>query len=200
MNRRGIVVLVVCGSVVGLASILGTPAGAGVTAAQVYKVDPVHSTVLFRVKHMNVSYLNGRFNEITGSIAIDDQNPAQCSFELKVATDKVDTAIAKRDTHLKSPDFFNARQFPTINFKSKHVSKEGDNSYDVAGDMTIHGVTKPVSLKVEQTGVAQNPRGGQVAGFETVFTIKRSEFGMTNMLGMVGDEVRITVNIEAGSQ
>ncbi|HEV3163139.1 MAG TPA: YceI family protein, partial [Isosphaeraceae bacterium] len=105
--------------------------GAGVTAATVYKVDPVHSSLFFHVRHMNVGYYNGRFNELSGNIALDEQNPAQCSFEFTINAGSVDTANAKRDQHLKSPDFFNAKQFPKITFKSKSVSKSGENAYEV---------------------------------------------------------------------
>lgn len=168
---------------------------AGVTAATVYRVDPIHSTLVFRVKHMNVNYFQGRFDEVTGTLAFDDKNPAQSAIDLKVSTGSIDTASPKRDNHLKSPDFFNARQFPTITFKSKSVKKAGDDAYEAEGDLTLHGVTRTVTIPVQRTGVAAGPRGTR-AGFEAIFTIKRSDFGMKNMLEMLGDEVRITANLE----
>lgn len=168
---------------------------AGVTAATVYRVDTVHSSLVFRVKHMNVNYFQGRFDDVSGTLAFDDQNPAQSSVDLKISTGSVDTASPKRDNHLKSPDFFNARQFPTITFKSKSVKKTGDGSYDVEGDLTLHGVTKAVTIPVTRTGVAAGNRGTR-AGYEAIFTIKRSDYGMKNMLEMLGDEVRITANLE----
>lgn len=166
-------------------------------AAEALKVDTVHSSLVFRIKHMNVAYFNGRFDDLSGTISLDEQNPGQSSFDLKVSAGSIDTANAKRDTHLKGPDFFNAKQFPTITFKSTKVAKSADGSYEVAGDMTLHGVTKPMTVKVEQVGSAPGMRGGKVYGFDTTFTFKRSEFGMTNMMPMLGDEVRVTVGIEA---
>src|SRR5438128_2317015 len=104
---------------------------AGLRAADTYQIDPVHSAFLFRIKHMNISYSYGRFNSSTGQIAIDE-DPAKCGVNIEVKADSVDTADAKRDQHLKGPDFFNAKQFPTISFKSKAVKKEGAG-YEVTG-------------------------------------------------------------------
>src|SRR5215212_9781855 len=113
--------LVVSAAVVsGVGLVLGTPAGA---AGPAYKVDTVHSTAIFRVKHMNTSYAYGRFNDISGQFSLDDQDPAQSRFDFVVKTDSIDTASANRDKHLKGPDFFNAVQYPTITFKSKSVAK-----------------------------------------------------------------------------
>jgi polyisoprenoid-binding protein YceI len=165
-------------------------------AADTYKVDPVHSTVIFRIKHMNVSYFNGRFDEISGTITLNEQSPAESALDLKLTATSVDTADPKRDQHIKGPDFLNVKQFPAITFKSKQISKNSSGSYDVTGDLTLHGVTKPITVKLEQTGQGRGPRG-YVAGFETTFTVKRSDFGMSNMLEMLGDEVRMTVDIEA---
>jgi polyisoprenoid-binding protein YceI len=171
---------------------------AGVTAATTYRVDSVHSTVIFRVKHMNASYFNGRFDGISGTVTLDEQNHAQSAFDLKISASSVDTANPKRDGHIKSPDFLNAAQFPTIAFKSKSVSAGEKDMYEVQGDLTLHGVTRPITLKVTRTGLVPSPRGGgSTLGLETVFTIKRSEFGMTNMLQMLGDEITITADLEA---
>jgi polyisoprenoid-binding protein YceI len=167
-------------------------------AADTYKVDTVHSTVIFRIKHMNTSYFNGRFNALSGTIALDEQNPASSVIDLKMTSDSIDTGDAKRDQHVKGPDFLNVKQFPTITFKSKQVSKSASGSYDVTGDLTLHGVTKPITIKLEPTGAGAGPRGGAVVGFETLFTVKRSDFGMSNMIPMLGDEIRMTVDIEAG--
>jgi polyisoprenoid-binding protein YceI len=173
-----------------------SPAPAGM-AANTYKVDKAHSSVIFRIKHMNVNYFQGRFDDITGTFSLDDQNPSASNFDLKITSDSVDTAIPKRDQHIKSPDFLNSRQFPTITFKSKSVTKSGNDTFDVEGDLTLHGVTKPVTVKVERTGTAQGGPGGSRVGIEAIFNIKRSEFGMTNMLQALGDDVRLTINIEA---
>jgi polyisoprenoid-binding protein YceI len=147
---------------------------------------------------MNVSYFNGRFDEISGTVTLDDQNPAQSAFDLKISASSVDTANPKRDNHIKSPDFLNAKQFPTITFKSKSVSAGEKDVYEVQGDLTLHGVTKPITVKVTRTGQGPGPRGGgSVVGLESVFTVKRSDFGMSNMLQALGDEITITVGIEA---
>ena len=126
---------------------------------------------------------------------LDETNPAESRFEFQVKADSIDTGIPKRDLHLKSPDFFNAVQFPTIAFKSQSVTKSGD-AYDVTGDLTLHGVTKPVKVKVVPTGKSKDMKGTPIAGIEATFTIKRSDFGMSKMSRAVGDDVWITVGIE----
>jgi polyisoprenoid-binding protein YceI len=166
-------------------------------AADTYKVDPVHSTVIFRIKHNNVNYFNGRFDALAGTLTIDDQNPVASALDFKVTADSIDTADPKRDAHVKGPDFLNAKQFPAITFKSKQVAKVSDGVYDVSGDLTLHGVTKPVTVKLEQTGVNPSSKMGSLAGFEATFIIKRSEFGMTKFTDMLSDEVKLIVNIEA---
>jgi polyisoprenoid-binding protein YceI len=165
-------------------------------SAETFQVDPVHSSVNYRIKHMNLSYSYGRFNAIAGTFDLDPADPAKGVFDFTVKTDTIDTGVAKRDGHLKSPDFFNARQFPTITFKSKSVASAGENTYDVTGDLTLHGVTKSVTLKVEQTGKGPGMGGRGAVGLLTSFTIKRSDFGMKNMIGPVGDDVRVEVAIE----
>jgi polyisoprenoid-binding protein YceI len=164
-------------------------------AAEAYAADPVHSSLVYRVKHMNATYFWGRFNTITGSFTLDEANPAQCQFEFQVKADSIDTGNAKRDQHLKSPDFFNVVQFPTIAFKSQKVTKSGE-AYDVVGDLTLHGVTKPVTVKVVPTGKGKGPMGAPIAGIEATLTLKRTDFGMSNMVGPLGDDVWVTVGIE----
>ena len=161
-----------------------------------YKVDPAHSFVIFRIKHMDTGHVYGRFNEPNGAITIDDSDPSKSSFTLELATQKVDTGIQKRDEHLRSPDFFNAKQFPTIKFVSKEVKKT-DKGYEVTGDLTLHGVTKSITVNMEQTGQgAMGPR--QIIGFETTVDLKRSDFGMKTMLGPAADDVRLIISLEAG--
>jgi polyisoprenoid-binding protein YceI len=166
-------------------------------AADAFQVDAVHSSVLFRVKHMNVSYTYGRFNDVSGHFLLDEADPSKSLFDLTVKSESIDTANTKRDNHLKGTDFFNAKQFPTITFKSKSV-KKGDSGYDVTGDLTLHGVTKPVTFRVASTGTGRGMIGGTLAGVEASVVIKRSDFGMTFMVGPVGDEVTVTVALEGG--
>jgi|SRR6267142_4614145 len=165
-------------------------------AATTYVVDPAHSFVIFRIKHMDTGHVYGRFNEPNGTITIDDADPSKSSFTLELQTQKVDTGIQKRDDHLRSPDFFNAKQFPTIKFVSKEVKKT-DKGYEVTGDLTLHGVTKPITVNLEQTGQgSMGPR--QIIGFETTVDLKRSDFGMKNMIGPAADDVRLIISLEAG--
>lgn len=169
-------------------------------AAKTYEIDSVHSSAIFRIKHFEASYFYGRFNDITGTVVHDEANPAGSSVEVTIKADSVMTGNGKRDEHLKSQDFFNAAEFPVLSFKSKGVKKgSGKGELEVTGDLTIHGVTKPLTTKVSHTGTGKG-RGGEVAGFETVFTIKRSDFDMKFMVGPLGDEVQVTISLEAGSR
>ncbi|HEV8605774.1 MAG TPA: YceI family protein, partial [Tepidisphaeraceae bacterium] len=144
----------------------------------------------------DVGHVYGRFNEPNGTVTIDDADPTKSSFTLELQTQKVDTGIQKRDEHLRSPDFFNVKQFPSIKFKSTAVKKT-DKGYEVTGDLTLHGVTKPITVNLEQTGQgAMGPR--QIIGFETTVDLKRSEFGMNNMMGPAADDVRLIISLEAG--
>lgn len=170
-----------------------TASAAGVTA---YTIDDVHSCALFRVKHAAASQFWGRFNDISGTFTVAN-DPALMAFSVEIKVDSVDTAEPKLDGHLKSPDFFNAAEFPTMKFTSRSAKKAaGENMFEVAGDLSMHGVTKPVTAMVELTGVS-DMMGGR-AGIEAIFTVKRSDFGMTYGVdkGAIGDEVRVLVNLE----
>ena len=163
-----------------------------------FKVDSVHSFIVFKISHLGVSSAWGRFNDPQGTVVWDDNDPSKGRVEVSAQTAKVDTGNAKRDQHLKSPDFFNAAQFPTLSFKSKSITKKGEGEFEVAGDLTVHGVTKPITVTVKKIG--EGDKGGQFgyrAGWETTFTVKRSDFGMNFMPGGIGDEVEIHVGIEA---
>ena len=149
----------------------------------------------------SISYAYGRFNAVSGTFAIDEASPAASSCDFTIKTDSVDTADAKRDAHLKQADFFNAAQFPTITFKSKSVkAATAKGTYDVTGDLKLHGVTKTITVKVEHSGTAKGMMGGTIAGIESTFTIKRSDFGMKGMIGPVGDDVTITLSAEGGAK
>jgi len=163
-----------------------------------YRIDPVHSTVLFRVKHMNTAFVYGRFNSFMGTIVVNERNPAQSSVVLEIDLNSVDTGNSQRDDHLRGPDFFNTRQFPKATFRSTRVRKLNDTTIEVQGNLTLRGVTKPLTLRVTFTGKGRNPRGQEIIGFETTFTLKRSEFGVNYGLnGGLSDEVRLTVSVEA---
>ncbi len=173
------------------------PKSAGGT--ETFKVDPVHSSNWFAIKHLNVANFYGRFNEVAGTIVLSESDPAACSFDIQIKVDSIDSNNSARDKHLKSAEFFDVEKYPQIAFKSSAVKKAGE-AYEVKGDLTLHGVTKPLAVKVERTGAGLGMKGEYCAGFETRFDIQRSDFGMATMLNGLGDEVRLTVSIEAVRQ
>jgi polyisoprenoid-binding protein YceI len=165
-------------------------------AADTYTGDPVHSSLIFKSTHLNnTSNVYGRFNGPKATITVD--NNELTGVEASVETKNVDTGVEKRDNHLRSPDFFNAAEFPQITFKSTNVKKTGDNQYEVTGDLTLHGVTKSITATVAKTGESDSKQMGHRTGWESTFKVKRSDYGMNNMIGMVGDEVEVTIAIEA---
>lgn len=165
-------------------------------AAETYQVDPVHSYVLFRVKHLDIGYSYGRFPGPAGVIEWDDAAPEKSRVEMSVDVASVDTDVEKRDQHLKSADFFDVEQHPAITFRSTSIKKTGDETFAVAGDLTLLGKTRPVTAVVRRTGAGKDPWGQYRIGFETVFTIQRSAWGMNFMLNGVSDAVDITVSVE----
>ncbi len=183
----------------GIAWLAAVAAGFAASAArgESYAVDPVHSSVLFRIKHMGTSYAWGRFNGISGTMSLEDNQPA---LDVKIKADSIDTANALRDNHLKGPDFFNVKQFPTIAFRGTRVRKVGDATYEIDGTLNLHGTEKPLSVKLEKTGTGKNQKGGTIAGFETTFEIKRSDFGMKYLLEGLEDKVLLVVSLECAQQ
>ena len=164
-------------------------------AADTFKIDPVHSFVLFNVQHLGVANTYGRFNDISGTVVFDRDNPSKSSVELSVPVESLDTHNAKREQSLKSPDFFDAKQFPTLTFKSTKVEGSGD-TLKVTGDLTIHGVTKPLTVDFKKGGEGKGVFGEMRGGGETHFTIRRSDFGMNFQQGAIGDEVNIILSLE----
>jgi polyisoprenoid-binding protein YceI len=169
--------------------------GADAASAQEYVVDPAHSSANFKISHLGLSWVFGRFNELTGNFIIDPADATKSSFAMTIKADTVDTNNAKRDEHLRSPDFFNSKQFPTLSFKSTAVKamKEG---YQVTGDLTLHGVTKPVTFNLLGGRTAEFPKGMQRTGYTTELMIKRSDFGMDKMLEAIADDVHLAVSFE----
>lgn len=166
------------------------------SAAETWSVDPVHTTVLFKVQHFGAGKFIGRFNATTGKVVWDEKDLAKSSIAVEVRTDSVDTASADRDKHLKSPDFLNVKQFPTMTFKSTKIEK-GEKDYVLTGDLTLHGETHPVTARFEITGRGKGMKGEDRIGAEATFKISRSAWGMKGMVGPVGDDVEITVAVEA---
>ena len=158
--------------------------------------DTVHSFVLFKVKHLGVSWSYGRFNDFTVSAQMAADGSAVSSVAFVVKTDSVDTGLAKRDQHIKNPDFFNAKQFPEISFKSTKTKAIDADTTEVTGDLSMHGVTKPITVNVVKVGAGKGMAKEDLVGLESTFTVKRSDFDMTNMVGPVGDDVTITVATE----
>ncbi|TAH37367.1 MAG: polyisoprenoid-binding protein [Planctomycetota bacterium] len=164
------------------------------SAAESYDIDGVHSQVVFKANHLGVSYNYGRFNDVSGKFTWDAADPAKSSIEVTIKAESIDTGNGDRDNHLRGPDFFDAKQFPTISFKSTKVAKSGDG-LKVTGDLSLHGKTKAITVDAKHVG--SNDAGfGYRTGFDVAFTVKRSEYGMSEMLEMLGDEVMVMVGIE----
>ena len=167
-----------------------------VSATDTYALDPAHTSVTFKVKHLGVTNVHGRFNDVSGTIVLDEANPGNNSVVIRVKTDSVDTANAKRDNHLRSPDFFDAKTFPVIEFKSTSLKKVNAETYEVRGNVSLHGVTRPLNVTAVMTGAGKDPWGNYRIGFETAFKVKRTDFGMKKMLQVAGDVVRLAVSVE----
>ncbi len=167
-----------------------------------WEIDPAHSQVTFSVRHMMISTVKGQFKVLSGHLHIDEQNPANSAVDAQVATASIDTRDERRDGHLQSPDFFDAAQYPTITFKSTKVEPLGGNEYNVTGDLTMHGITKPVTFKAEYAGQGKNPWGMQVAGLSATTKINRKDWDLTWNQGLeaggvlVGEEVKIEIDLE----
>src|SRR5437588_12844886 len=163
--------------------------------ADTFKLDAVHSFVLFSVQHLGIANTYGRFNDISGIVVFDRDNPSKSSVELSVPVESLDTNNSIRERSLKSPDFFNAKQFPTLTFKSTKVEGNGD-TLKVSGDLTIRGVTKPVTVDFKKGREGKGVLGEWRGGGETRFTIKRSDVGRNFELGEVGYELTIILSLE----
>ena len=183
----------------GLAA-LSTPAPEGVASvaeAEEFKIDPVHSHVLFKSLHNNASYFYGRFTDVSGSFTFDEKKLSKSKVVVEVRTDSVDTRTAKLDQHLRSPDFFDAKQFPVIRFESTKIKAGKKGMFEVTGDVSLHGVTKSITVEMEHVGTGE-ARGNKVIGFHTTFTIDRTEFGMNYGVNVLGTDIELIVSIEAG--
>lgn len=170
-------------------------------AADTYKVDPVHSSVVFSIKHVGVTDFFGSFNEITGTVVFDAADPSKSTVDLTVPVESVDSRHPKRDAHLKSPDFFNAEKFPAVTFKSTKVEGSGSGTdFKVTGDFTLLGVTKSITVDFKRGPEGKGMQGETRGGGQTRFTIKRSDFGMTFMPDALGDEVTLAISLEGVKQ
>ena len=168
-----------------------------------WEIDPSHSTAMFSVRHAMISTVRGHFNVISGTLHIDEQNPANSSVDAQADASSIDTRDERRDGHLKSPDFFDAAQFPTITFKSTKVEPTGGNEYNVTGDLTMHGVTKPVTFKAEYSGQGKDAYGMLRTGISAKARVNREDWGLTWNAAleaggvMVSKEVNIEIDLES---
>ena len=191
----------------GLAAAIVLAVSAGSMSAQTtWKIDAAHSETDFAIKHMAISTVHGTFHGVAGTVVLDDKNLTKSSVEATIDISTVDTGVAQRDGHLKSPDFFDAAKFPAMSFKSTGITKAGDH-YVVAGLLTLHGTTKPVVLALETPGAAQSMDGKSLhRGFTATTTINRQDFGLTwngtlkSGDSVLGNDVKIELNIEAVQQ
>ncbi len=171
--------------------------------ASSYAVDQVHSSVLFRIRHGGLAYFYGHFDSFSGTIDIDPENIEDAKFSITVDVESVDTSNVKRDEHVKSADFFNSRQYPKATFESTAIEQVSDGVYDLKGKFSFHGKTLPVTAKLTDVTFGEQ-RGNDAMGFHAVFSIKRSDYGITKYVdannpenGGLGDTVQITVSCEA---
>lgn len=166
-----------------------------------FALDESHTSIIFGISHMGISLTYGRFNKVTGAYSLDAADAAASKFEFKIDANSVDTNNGGRDGHLRGADFLNTAEFPLITFTSKKVAagkaEDGKPAYEVTGDFTLHGVTKEVTLKFVKLGEGAGPQGNDFrTGFLCETTLLRSEYGMTQHLPGVGDEVAITISFE----
>jgi polyisoprenoid-binding protein YceI len=180
---------------------------AAVTTAtrSTWAIDPAHTSVEFAVKHLMISTVRGRFSDLSGTVELDDQNPAGSTVEVRIDVASIDTRQADRDAHLRSADFFDVEHFPTMRFMSTRIVRDGD-ALRVEGDLTIRGVTRPVALRVTEEGRTQDPWGNERVGYSASTRINRRDFGLTWNQALetggfvVGDEVKISADVEVVRQ
>jgi polyisoprenoid-binding protein YceI len=175
---------------------------AATTGVKVYEIDPAHSEVEFAVKHLMFTTVKGRFAGVAGIIKLDDARPEDSSVEVTIDAGTIDTRQAQRDEHLRSADFFDVAQYPTITFKSTQVERDGGD-LRITGDLTMHGVTRSVVLAGEENGRFQDPWGNDKIAFSATTKLDRQDFGLTYNQALeaggvlVGTDIKITLEIQA---
>ncbi len=173
-----------------------------VPGTTVWSIDPAHSNVEFSVRHLMIATVRGRFADVAGTVKLDEASPAKSSVDVRIQAASIDTRAEQRDNHLRSPDFFDVARYPTITFTSRTVEPKGDDQLKVTGDLTMHGVTKPVTLSATKEGSARDPWGNDRVAFSATAKLDRKEFGLTWNQAletggvMVGDEIKITLDVE----
>jgi len=168
-----------------------------------WEIDPAHSEAAFTLKHMMFTTIRGHFNVLSGHLHIDEEHPENSWVDAQADAASVDTRDARRDGHLRSPDFFDVQNYPTITFKSNKVEHTGGNEYNVTGDLTMHGVTQPVTFKAEYNGQGKAPHGLQVAGLSAKAKINRKDWGLNWNVALesggvlVSENINIEIDLEA---
>ncbi len=170
---------------------------AAVAQAGTWQVDPNHSSAQFSVKHLGVSTVRGAFTKVTGSAQYNAADASKDSVDITIDASSVDTRVQMRDNDLRSPNFLDVQKYPTITFKSKQVKTAGGDKLQITGDLTIHGVTKEVTLDVDgPSSPIKDPWGNQRIGASASTKINRQDFGVNGAPGVVGDEIAITIDTE----
>lgn len=170
------------------------PSGA-VIPAGTYEIDPIHSALIFRAKHFGAGYTYGWFRDFGGSFVVD-ADPAKSTIELTAKVESIDSGAKKRDDHLRSPDFFNAAQFPTLTFKSTKVEPTTGGAARVTGDLTMHGVTKSLTVEVKPVGSGVDPMNATRAGYEATLTLDRMDYGIAFMPDGIGKTIDLIIAFE----
>lgn len=168
-----------------------------------WNLDPAHSVAEFKVKHMMISNVKGQFSGISGVLTLDEADAANSRIEATIDASTINTNEAQRDAHLKSADFFDVEKFPTLSFRSKHVTRLGEDELSVTGDLTIHGATREVAFKVDgPTAAGKDPWGATRIGLSAVTKINRKDFGLTWNSALetggilVGEEITISLDVQ----
>ena len=180
-----------------LAGSLSLALSSAILAGESYKIENVHSSVIFKTRHMQTANAWGRFNDFSGELNFDSKDLAKSTLSLTVKAGSVDTNSEKRDKHLRGADFFNVKEYEAITFKSTSAKKVASNTYAITGDLTLLGVTKVVTVSCEYYGEGKGPRGNKIVGAEATLKVKRSDFGMKFGLPNIGDEVTLIISVEA---
>ena len=175
-------------------------------AAETYVVDKVHSEASFQVRHLGISNVRGRFEDFEGTINIDRAKPESSSVELTIKTASVNTDSEARDKDLRGEGFFESDKFPTISFKSTRIAPKGKDNYDVTGNLTMHGVSKQITLPVAHLGFVKDPWGNEKAGFALETTLNRKDYGLLWNKALdqggflLGDDVKVVINLETAKK
>lgn len=205
MKRSTLVLLASLTAGLALPAFAQSAGGPSTDLAQVegghFAVDKSHAKIIFSTTHFGFSTYYGIFTDFDAKLDFDPKAPAKSALDVTINTDGIDTTNPKLDAHLKSPDFFDAAKFPTATFKATKIEVTGKTTGTITGDLTLHGVTKPVTLKATFNGGGVNPLSkAYVLGFNATGTVKRTEFGITTYAPLVGDDVELTISAEFDRQ